>query len=685
LQHVAQYIGVPADTPNRPRSDHPVVKDAPLLSLDYNLCIGCTRCVRACSDLMGIHALGFVVDSHGRVEVGTVAPTLKESGCKFCMACAHVCPTGAIRDKDSVGKQSGLGHSAPCSAQCPAGIDVPWFLRFVAQGKYDDALAVLREKAPFPGALGRVCVHPCEAACRRGMINEPIAIRELERTASDQGADVWRNRAIQAPDTGRRVAIVGGGPAGLTAGYYLRKRGHGITVFEAHDKPGGMLRYAIPRFRLPEAIVEAEIRDILALGIEIKSGIRVGEHTDLKTLQQDYDAVFIATGAGGTTIPPVQGAGLPGVMDALGFLRDVALDSPVPLHDKVVVLGAGRAAVDAARTARRMGAAHVHMFCAETGHQTPWDDANVRAAEKDGVHVHHGWAPTKIVGDDEEVRGICFRKCLHESDEGGTGTASYDDQWTMGIEARSVIIGSGRSPDLRVIAETAVNTANGLIQVNARTQETNVPGVFAGGDVSARDETLIHAVAAGRRAAGAIDRYLGGSGHVEECLADRPTLNYYLGRDEEFAYQARREPQTKPIEHTSAGEENNLGFSNSDARAEAGRCLQCDLRHAMAQVKFPPEELLPFTRDTIEPVPECEGAFRLLDETKAVIVIRGTDNLRRGLMEHLGNERAAFFDYTPDPMFSQRESRLLQQHLQEYGEMPGGGAGEDDLFDDDML
>jgi len=246
----ADYVGIKPDTPRYLFRGLPAVEGDPLFIREYNLCIGCTRCVRVCSELRGVGALGFTLVD-GRVEVGSVAPSLAKSGCKFCTACVEVCPTGALLDKPADIKRSPTKEASvvPCRAACPVGIDIPRYVGLIAEGKYDDALAVIQDEVPFPRVLGYVCFHPCEDVCRRGRVNEPVAICALKRFAAEHGNSGARARAGRP--TGKSVAIVGSGPAGLTAAYYLRTKGHTVTVFEAAAEAGGMLRYGIPRYRLP--------------------------------------------------------------------------------------------------------------------------------------------------------------------------------------------------------------------------------------------------------------------------------------------------------------------------------------------------------------------------------------------------------------------------------------------------
>jgi NADPH-dependent glutamate synthase beta subunit-like oxidoreductase len=618
-----------------------------------------------------------VSDSSGKVKVGTVAATLRDSGCKFCTACVEVCPTGAIRDIGMRNKDEDL---LPCVAACPAGINIPWYLRFVAQGKADQALSVIREKVPLPGILGRVCVRPCEEACRRKEVNEPVSICGLKRFAADHAEDAWKAASFKRPDTGKKVAVVGSGPAGLTAAFYLRKLGHGVTIFDANEKPGGMMRYGIPRYRLPDAVLDKEIGEIFALGVDFQPGTSIGKDVTLKDLKNDYNAEFIATGAPLSRRISLDGAGLPQVLWGVDFLRNVSLGKDVSLAGKVVVIGGGAVAVDASLTARRLGAEEVHMVCLEDRREMPAHASEIQNAEDEGVMIHNCWGPLEVVEQDGAVKGICFTRCVCVFDSAGKFNPSFDNECTMGLAADTIILAIGQSTDLAFAFGEGVAVQANLVRVDDKSQETNVAGIFAGGDAVVFPGAIIHAVAAGRRAASAIDKYLGDAGEIGESLVKLPQPNPCLGREEGFADRPRISTRKVPVLERTGFDEVDLGFGSEDACSEASRCLQCDLRLAMTDVVLPPEHILAFTEENVEKVPEAEGAFRLMDETKKVIVIKGTENMRKLLSEYMQTtKRANYFDFEEDKMFSKRESELIQQHLQKYGEMPSGGE-EDDLF-----
>lgn len=679
LQKVAEYVGISQSTAKWVPTTLPILDDEPLFARNYNLCIGCTRCVRACREVRGIEAIGFVFDREGKVRVGSVAPKLKDSGCKFCTACVEVCPTGALVDK-GVRVSEKETELLPCTAACPAGIDIPGYLRLLAAGKSDEAHAVIREKVPLPGILGRVCVRPCESVCRRGKVNEPISICALKRYASDRRQGLWKTAVPGVADTGKSVAVIGAGPAGLTTAFYLRKKGHAVTVYDALPQAGGMMRYGIPRYRLPQEALEKDIDAIFSLGVRFQPNTSVGKDITLDELRKDHDAIFLGVGAQLSRKIPLDGSAMPQILWGVDFLRDVNLNRGQRLDGKVVVIGGGAVAIDVALTARRMAANEVHLVCLENRDEMPAHAWEIQDAEEEGVLIHNCWGPIEAVPLDWGA-GICFQKCVCVFDSQGKFNPSYDNECTMTLEADWLIVAIGQAPDLAFAVAGGVEVQNGLVHADDRTLQTNLKGVFAGGDAVVFPGAIIHAVAAGRKAASAIDEYLGGNGVIDEGLADLPELNTRLGREEGFALRSRRATNKIPVPQRTGFDEVDLGFRDAEAVEEAGRCLQCDLRLAMGKILLPPEHMLAFTEENLLKVPETEGAFRLMDEHRKPVLIKGTENMRQLLLEFLeSTPDAKFFDFEEDKMFSKRESELIQQHLQKYGEMPSSGGDEDDLF-----
>ncbi len=683
LQNVANYIGISDATPKWLPTRLPLFDEDPLYKRDLNLCIACTRCVRACRDLRGIEALGFVYNANGQAQVGTIGPSLEESGCKFCTACVEVCPTGALTDK---GVRAGKKEEdlVPCREACPAHIDVPAYLRLIAEGKADEANAVIREKVPFPGILGRVCIHPCEEVCRRGEVNEAISICALKRYAADQEEGIWKENTKIEKETGKKVAVVGSGPAGLTTAFYLRKQGHGVTVFESRRQAGGMMRYGIPSYRLPWDVLDKEIQEILDLGIQLKLGQTLGKEFTLDQLKEEgFDAVFLGIGAQLSRRIHIDGSELPDVLWGVDFLGQIAEGEQIKLKEKVIVIGGGNVAVDVALSALRCGAKEVTMACLESREEMPAHRWEIQGALEEGIRLLPSWGPEKVLKDNGNVTGVELVRCTSVFDDKGNFCPAFDDAKET-IRGDQVIMAIGQASDLSFLEEASpISVDKGLIAVDQESLETGLKGVYAGGDVVSMPGAIIHAIAAGLKAASSIDNALGGKGDIEEVLFQRDAPNQYLGRDEGFSSWPREKVPEVEVERRHQGfEEVALGYETEQALKEAKRCLQCDLRLYMGCNPAAPEKWLAFNEENVNEVPEEEGVFQLLDVDHNVLVIKGTANLRESLLEQLEeNEKAAWFEFEEDKMYSQRESELIQQYLQKHGQMPGGGDDElDDLF-----
>ncbi len=698
IERVVEYVGLREDLGRYVYPDLPKFMEEPLLTRDYNLCIGCQRCVRACRDLRGVDVLE-VYELNGRTLVRAKAETLVESGCKFCTACVEVCPTGALLDKElkSGDREANL---VPCSGTCPAGIDVSRYVGYVAQGEYAKALAVVREKVPFPGTLGRVCFHPCEEACRRGKVNEPVAICRLKRFVTDHGGAAWKERRKPASATGKKVAVVGSGPAGLTTAHYLALKGHAVTVFEAQPKAGGMLRLGIPNYRLPENILNTEITEIEALGVNIETQRRIEALDAL--LQEGYDAVFVGVGAQKALSLGIPGEDSAGVVDGINFLRGVALWSNAEVGSRVAVIGGGNVAMDAARTALRLGAGSVTVLYRRSREEMPAHAEEVREAVFEGVQFEYLVAPVRIQQGNAlpggVLRLVCQCMALGEADGSGRRKPVSVPGSEFTVEFDQVIVAVGQEMDLSEHFGLVLNRKG--IPVHSETLATSQAGVFAGGDAVLGPASVIEAIAQGRKAAQAMDRFLGGDGDISEVLLDYEERDPWLGRDEDFALARRvgeaKRPWQKSKQQVACGSEPSgcpadelrytaftevdIGLFEEMADEEAARCLNCQLRLQLQEVPKPSDKWILFHAEALAQVPEAEGVFQLLDADKEIMSIVGTANLREALLEQLSNEKAYYFGYEEDRMYTQRESQLIQQFLQEHGRLPGGNDELDDLF-----
>ena len=334
-----------------------------------------------------------------------------------------------------------------CTDACPAGVDVPRYIRAVRDGKYDEAVAVLREKLPLPTVCADACFAPCEEACAYKQFGDPIAIRAIKRAAVDKGKDTWKKKKRVAKKTGKKVAIVGAGPAGLTAAYYLVTKGHEVTLFDSFPKPGGMLRYGIPNYRLPEKRLDRDIKAILEWGVKFQGNTTVGKDIPLDQLKKDYDAIFLAGGANASARIPLKGTEKKGVLWGWDFLRDVKLGKAPKMRGEVIVVGGGNVAIDVALTAKRLGAKNVHLFCLEKREEMPAHEWEIALAEEEGVFINNSWAPKKVLGE-SSVTGLSLMKCISVFDSERNFNPTYDEKTTRKIEGRTVILAVGQTAEL---------------------------------------------------------------------------------------------------------------------------------------------------------------------------------------------------------------------------------------------
>jgi formate dehydrogenase beta subunit len=589
LQKVADFLDTEMVTFPYKYRELPVNRDNPFFDLDYNLCIACGRCIRACRDLRDIKALDFIELNGYRVAGPFRNNNHKDSGCKFCFTCVEVCPTGALVDREARYHTipDWEGYVVPCRQACPAHIDVPRYIHLTAQGKYSEALAVIREKVPFPGTLGRVCVHPCEQACRHGQLNDPICIKFLKRFAADRDTGLWKQNSEVAPPTGKKVAVVGAGPAGLTAAYYLAKLGHSVTVLEALPQTGGMLRVGIPAYRLPRKILDAEIKEIENVGVKIRTNTRIESVDNL--FEQGYNAVFLGLGAHKGTKIGVEGEDSHDVIDGVTFLRRVSLGEKVKIGKKIAIIGGGNAAIDCSRTALRLGAKEVSIIYRRTRDEMPAAPEEVEEALHEGVKITFLAAPNRIRVKNGHLELECLRMKLGEPDTSGrrrpvpiTGSESTSD-------FDNIIASIGQVPEIPTRLGVKLGRGD-VIKADTQTLATSREGVFAGGDVVTGPASVIEAIAQGRQAASSIDKYLGGNGIIDESLIPIEKVDPRIGQNGgDFA--DRRQP-TMPcldIKQRLAGfAEVELGYIEPTAVEEAKRCLRCDLRLQISSPILPP-------------------------------------------------------------------------------------------------
>jgi len=472
---------------------------------------------------------------------------------------------------------------APCVQTCPAGTNVQGYVALVRAGRYQEAVNLIREKIPLPGTLGRICPAPCESACRRAEVDAPLAIRELKRFAADQ-VNLSELPLPEIENLPEKVAVVGSGPAGLTVAYYLRLKGYGITIFEALDQPGGMLRVGIPDYRLPTDILDNEINFILKHGIEIKTGVRFGKDLSLEDLRKDgFSAVFLGVGAHDSLRMHIPGEDeAENVIDAIGFLRDVNLGKRKTPGRRVVVVGGGNVAIDAARVAKRLGAENVTVVYRRSEQEMPAYPEEIKGAKEEGVEFSFLTAPASIQSQDGKVAGFkCIRTELGPPDASGRRRPVPIEGSEFVIACDAVIPAIGqkidvswteKEPDLKL-------TKRDTFDVNPHTFQTSIPDVFAAGDMVTGPATVIEAISAGHKAVAAIDRFFRGEDlaqYAQELAAEETP-----GTDwQEIPKNIERVPRVAPIhldpaQRTQNFSEVDRNFSENEAKKEAARCVDC--------------------------------------------------------------------------------------------------------------
>lgn len=477
--------------------------------------------------------------------------------------------------------------TAPCKTACPAHIAVQGYLKKAAQGKYREALALIKKENPFPAVCGHICNRRCEDACTRGTIDQAVAIDEVKKFIAKQDLTA-ENRYIPPiipPTTGRlfeeKIAIIGGGPAGLSCAFYLAEKGYKPTVFEKNEKPGGMLVYGIPSFKLEKDVVEAEIDVMRQMGVEIKCGIEVGKDITLEELRkQGYKAFYLAIGCQGGRKANIQGEDAEGVMTAVDFLRTVGDNQNYPVEGRTVVVGGGNVAIDVARTASRCGASEVSMFCLESREILPASEEEITEAQEEGITLNCGWGPKEILTENGKVKGIVFKKCLSVFDENKRFAPKFDEAVTMTVPCERVFLSIGQSivwGNLLEGSKVELGRGNGAV-ADKVTYQTAEPDIFVGGDVYTGPKFAIDAIAAGKEGAISIHRFV----QPHSSLTIGRNRRQFIELDksniqiEEYDNSSRQIPGVrKDIDAHKSFRDAKEAFTEEQVKKETARCLGC--------------------------------------------------------------------------------------------------------------
>ena len=596
---------------------HMLQFDKTFPTLDCAACIGTPKMVEtAQNDHINLLSNSVVEEVSGYIGNYTVTVRKKaryvNEKCTGCGECTTVCPV-ALPSEWDVGMQKRTAiyrafpqavpitfaidkkSTPPCRVACPAGTNVQGYVQMVKQGKYQEALKIIMERLPLPGVLGRVCPHPCETACRRALIDDPISIRNLKRAAAELG-DPKKLDLPQVPDRDEAIAVVGSGPAGLTVAYYLRQKGYGVTIFEAMDQPGGMLRTGIPDYRLPPEILDREIDHILSTGITLKTGQKLGRDFTIDSLKQEgFKAIFLGIGAHLPMAMNIENETAHGVVDAVDFLKKINLKQEMAAKGHVVVIGGGNVAMDAARVAIRSGAGSVTVVYRRTKAEMPAEEEEILGAEEEGIWFIHLTTPVAVREENGQVTGLkCIKNELGEADASGRRRPVPIPGSEFTIDCDMVIPAIGQRVDTLWQGDNASIelTSRGTLMVDPETMETSLPRVYAAGDGVSGPATVVEAVAAGHRVVCAIDTRLNAPENETEEVTKKkihagmvkdfpgifepeidPTWSD-LPKDPVIA--RRREPAFVPVEsRISTFEEVDLGLNEADARNEAERCINC--------------------------------------------------------------------------------------------------------------
>ncbi|MBQ3085859.1 MAG: FAD-dependent oxidoreductase [Clostridia bacterium] len=509
---------------------------------------------------------------------------------KLLRACSATVSEGMVihTDSEKVRKVRGIAlellmsdHDGdclgPCTRNCPAHTDCQKYVKQIAEGDFTGAVATIRERVPLPASIGRVCPHPCETACRRQKVEEPISIAFLKAFAADEVYKSGENTVPEKEkDSGKTVGIIGGGPAGLTAAYYLALAGHRVTVYDKMPAMGGMLRYGIPEYRLPKAVLDREIEEIEKLGVTLVNRFSVGKDASVADLRAKHDALLIANGAWKSSSLRCKGEDLDGVFGGIDFLRTVALGEKPTIGKKTAIVGGGNTAMDACRTAVRLGAEEVSIIYRRTKAEMPAEEIEIKEAEEEGVVFRFLTNPAEVLGENGKVTGVKLQVMqLGEPDARGRRAPIPIEGEFVTLELDSLIVAVGQKNDPMGFEDMPV-TQWGTLLADENTCMTSLDGIFAAGDATNKGASIaIEAIAEAGRAAKAIDAYLCGY----EWTYKEPVVSERKESSLDFSDREKQPRAVMP--HRSAEErkhdfkEVNLGFTPETAMAEAARCLEC--------------------------------------------------------------------------------------------------------------
>jgi NADPH-dependent glutamate synthase beta subunit-like oxidoreductase len=579
------------------------------MMVDLNRCIGCRTCIVACRNHHEIidhtaampNELPFYLRVEGRIQ--GIFPELSAEAwvvpCQHCSdpLCRLSCPQGAIAKNSETGivridknncdgcgaVQGAITRSkqltSPCKAHCPAHMNVQGYVRLVAQGKFMEALKLMKEDNPFPAVCGRVCDHPCEAHCSRGEIDEPVAINMIKRFVADMDLDV-RTRYVPPIETKReeQVAVIGSGPAGLTCAYFLARKGYRVTVYERGPRLGGMLTAGIPSYRLPRDLVDAEIQVICDMGVEMKTNVEIGKDKTVDRLRRDgYKAFFIGIGAQECKSLEVEGENLEGVYPGIDLLNRINRGDTMTFDKRVAVIGGGNVAFDAVRTAKRLGGIDAFIIYRRTLEEMPANADEISEAQAEGIPIQTLTQPIRFIGRKGRVNKIeCVKMKLGEPDESGRKAPEPIPGSEFQIDVDAVITALGQETDWACLTpECACQLTDwGTMRVDPVTFQSDDADIFAGGDAVSGPRTVIEAIAAGKEAAVSIDRFLRGL-DLREGRGRKLEVAAEFQRQKYHPAKRARMPVLEAAERVKSFDEVQLGLSQQLAVEEAKRCLGC--------------------------------------------------------------------------------------------------------------